>query len=180
MMRAMDDTWTHTAFEVLRHTPLWVWGFLCLLVWIGWRASHAQSQTLGRAAFGPIALCALSLLAGARTGLLAWAAWAGAASLTCGLLLVWQGWTQAHWNASTRRIERPGSWGPMAWMLSVFCFQYSVAVAQALQPALRLSTGFALFTGLVSGAVTGLFLSRLTRLARLAWWPDTQPKSLQA
>jgi hypothetical protein len=168
----MNAAWAHTAFEVLRHTPAWVWGFLGLLVWIGWRASHAQVQTLARAAFGPMALCALSLLAGSRTGLLAWVAWAVVALLTAGLLLRWQGWTPEHWNAVTRRIERPGSLGPMGWMLGVFCFQYGVAVAQALQPALRSSTGFALFTGFVSGAVTGLFLSRLARLARLAWWPE--------
>lgn len=160
-------------FDVLGHTPGWVWSVLAALLAAGALQMRARTIGLARATALPLALMALSL-AGVVTvfGVLApLAAWAvgGVASAT---LVTRSGAPRgARWSAAERVFHLPGSVVPLALMLGIFCTRFAVSASLAMHPDLVHVPAFAASACLAYGAFSGIFGARLLMLWRLSRQP---------
>ena len=158
------------AYQIVLHTPSWVWALLALLSVLGWTQSRPGRTSLTRTVVMPLAMVALSIYGtvsafGATAPVLAaWCAAALPVAWTLSRTALPQG---THYDAGLRRFSVAGSWMPLALMMSIFLTKYAVGVTLAMQPARAHDPVFALAAALAYGAVSGCFFGRAARLWRL-------------
>lgn len=164
--------------EMLRHTPLPIWGVLILLVVLGVSQMRQRTVGLRRTTVLPLVFVAWSLAGVVGTfghqaaALLAWAAGVSTAlALLHGRVDI----RRVRYVASTRQFELPGSVWPLVLMLAIFVLKFAVAVALILQPELHQASRFALGVSAACGFFSGAFLARAVAL-----WPLVQqhPRAL--
>lgn len=148
--------------DILRYTPLWVWGLLVLLVALGAAQLRTRRVSRGRLLALPAVLLMLGLFSTAtsfREPLAALVAWALALGLGG-----FAGWhllqPRATWDAATRTLLLPGSLLPLALILAIFLLRYAGAVALVMHPAWRASLAVALPMSAAFGTLSGLFVGR--------------------
>jgi hypothetical protein len=157
--------------EILRHTPLWVWGLLGALVVLGLAQARAREVSLTRVTVLPLVLAALSLsgvlsaFGHLPIALLGWTAGIAAALTTGRNIIPVRG---ASWSASTSTLNLPGSWLPLALILGLFAIKYFAGVTLVMHPQLASDPVFAGLCSLGYGVFSGLFLGRALSLRRLA------------
>ncbi|WP_317204990.1 DUF6622 family protein [Janthinobacterium sp.] len=152
--------------HIIGHTPLYVWAILALLVQRGVSASRDRDMSVRKLCIIPLVMTALSLQGIASAfGMdgvapLAWLAGALAAAA-----LLWRMGAPAGVTADPARgmIRQPGSWTPLALMLSIFCLKYALAVSLAMAPELRHAPLFTLAVCALYGVFSGVFAGRLLR-----------------
>lgn len=161
---------------IIQRTPLWVWGLLAGLLWLGASQLRNRKAGLARTLLTPLAMTGLavygvaSAFAPAGQAAAALVAWLAAATALAALAL----WFQPTPPAGTQYLPQarsfcvPGSPMPLALILGIFLTKYFVGVELALQPALAGSSEFALQIGVLYGMFNGLFAARALRLWRLA------------
>ena len=162
--------------EILKHTPVWVWGLFALLVYLGAMQSRTRTFSPARLAILPAAMLAFSLygvlsvfgasvpaIAAWLTGLVA-SAWA---IVALGLP------RNATWSEETRTFSVPGSWLPLGIMMAIFFTRYAINVSIALDPSLKQAAGFLPAVGLTYGASSGYFLARALNIRRRMKLPST-------
>jgi hypothetical protein len=159
---------------ILQHTPVWVFGLLLALIALGVSQSFARSVTLRRITVLPLVLITWSLSGvtmsfGASPlggqALLAWVTGVAAS------VLVLRGRVDVSavtFSAAERRFQLPGSWVPLALMLSLFVLKYGAGVSLAMAPQLRQSLPFVVTASLAFGAFSGVFLARALALWSVA------------
>ena len=156
------------AWQVLIHTPLWVFPLFAYLVWLGIKAMQPRTTTIWRSLIVPAVFIVwgLSRLLSRQQDfvwpLLSWVA--AALALLPVALLTTQPFELDH---KTGEITRPGSVVPLIRNVTVFTLQYSIAVIAAVDPDGR--TVATLIGRAVSGATTGYFLGRTIALLRQYW-----------
>lgn len=169
----MNTTASHPApslSDILAHVPVWVWAILALILVLG--TQQSREQFIGRARL--LILPAVWLAFGAwgiaaSFGLSAAAALAWASGLLLSSLAVRRlGWPgQATFLQAQARFRVPGSWGPLALMLSLFAAKFALGISLALHPdwaaRLPVAAGFSLLFGLLGGAFVGRALNILAR-----------------
>jgi hypothetical protein len=154
--------------QILKNTPPWVFGLFFVLLYYGWLQSRTRSIGIGRLALLPLIMIGLSFFAVSTTfgaNPAALAAWAGGVALAVALIHMLfrpAGFAVA---APGGRITQPGSWLPLALMMTIFFTRYAVTVLMVFNPPLRQSAPFAAGIALLYGFLSGLFLAR----ALLAW-----------
>lgn len=159
------------SMQILRGTPVWVWGLLALLVAIGVSQSMPRSVSARRAYVVPALMVALSLGGVASTfgarpaALAAWAAGLALAILAGVDAVAPRG---ARWVSAASRFELPGSWLPLALILALFCVKYGVGVGLAIAPALAANLHFEVGIAFAYGVFSGLFAARAVALRRIA------------
>ena len=154
---------------IVRHTPLWVWGLLFVLVRAGWRQTVVRDVTALRLLLLPAAIGALSLasaaLAFGRTGpggvLGAWITGAVLGFAAHGAVPPTPGSARANPDGSFR-VE--GSYAPLALMLFVFFARYANGIALAMHPALATQRAYALAASLAFALPAGVLASRSRRV----------------
>lgn len=158
-------------FEILRHTPTWVFVLFFVLLALGYFQARPRTAPRATIAILPAFMLMLSLygvlsaFGVAVTGLIAWL---GGAALAILLGQRFAAPRDASYSAATRTFSVPGSWLPLALMMAIFFTKYGVAVALARNPGL---SAVALFIGCVSlvyGFLSGLFFSGVLRMWRMA------------
>jgi hypothetical protein len=153
------------AYQILIHTPLWVFPLFAYLVWQGIKAMRPRTTTIWRSLIVPaiFIIWGLSrLLSGDRHGIGPLVSWtvAALALAPVGLLMA-KPFALDH---VTGQINRPGSPIPLIRNVTIFALQYTVAVIAAVDPdGLTMAT---LIGRAVSGAMTGYFLGRTVALLR--------------
>lgn len=166
----------------LAATPVWVWGLLAALLVLGYTQTRRRQASLLRVALMPAAMTAFSLwglvshFAATRNFELVATAWAVVATTVLGLVAA--GAPTGQYDPATRRFSLPGSWVPMALILSVFSLNYAANVALALQPGLVHHVGFGLGLGAASGLFAGVFTGRAARVLKLAMGPAGPVRTL--
>lgn len=169
------------AFEIIRHTPYWVWFALAFLLRRGYVMSQPHRIAQARVTLLPAVMLLLSLTGvisafGVRPEvLLCWAA-AGLA------LAIYEAQRRgpipgASYLPQERAFAMPGSWMPLLLFLLIFAVKYGVGVTMALHGPLSRSGGFALGAAVAYGSISGVFLGRALRLwqvRRLA--PSWEPR----
>jgi hypothetical protein len=159
------------AHSILSGTPTWVWFLLVLLLSLGLRQTLTQTATLRRITLMPAALVALSLY-GTVTVFgdqpLALLVWAKAAAVSAYLVLRRPAATGTRFDLASQTFTLPGTWAPLALMMTIFCTKYAVGITNAINPGLLHSTTVALVVSAIYGLSSGMLIGRALRLWRLA------------
>lgn len=155
------------AWQILVHTPIWVFPLFAYLVWLGIKAMRPRTTTIWRSLIVPAVFIVwgLSRLLSGRDYAWPLAAWLGAAAalLLVGLLTA----RPIELDHTTGEIKRPGSVVPLIRNVTVFALQYAVAVISAVDP--HDATTAAIVGRAISGGTTGYFLGRTIALLRQYW-----------
>lgn len=165
-------------FEILRHTPFWVWGTLMLLVWLGLAQSVARQVTLRRVIVLPLGMTALSLhgtFAVFDAAYWSWALWLGAAALAVAWFASSELPVGVRYDAPTRSFHVPGRWEPLVLMMLIFCTRYVVGVVLALHPELTRDPAAAAMVASIYGALSSVFIGRMVRMLRSARSSESKP-----
>ncbi|MDA9436630.1 DUF6622 family protein [Bradyrhizobium sp. CCBAU 51627] len=151
------------AYQIVIHTPFWVWMLLAYLVWQGIKAMQPRKMPIWRALIVPVVFIVWGV---SRIGvghqesawpLLAWIA-AALVLLPVGVL------TPRPFDVDhkTGEIIRPGSAFGLIRNLVVFALQYAVGVISAVDAGDR---ALAIIVGrAISGATAGYFLGSMIAL----------------
>ena len=161
-------------FQIVSHTPVWIWGLLALLLALGLKQSRRATLSLKRVIILPVVMTGLSILGTisafgtAPTGLLIWAL----AAIATGCV-VWQRPPPAgtRYDAASESFVVPGSWLPLALMMGIFATKYAVGISLAMHLAFVQEAAFVMGTCALYGAFSGVFIGRAARLCGLAWAP---------
>lgn len=145
------------AYQILTHTPVWVWILLTYLVWQGFQGMQPRKTPIWRALIVPVVFIAWGMSRigfGAQDGawpLIAWIA-AALALLPLGVLTP-RSFDVDH---AAGQIIRPGSPFALVRNLVVFSLQYAVGVISAIDASDRAT---AIIAGrAISGATAGYFI----------------------
>lgn len=153
--------------QILSGTPVWVWGLLVVLIVLGAKQLRARVVKRYSVLIAPVAFLFVGLMAAGR-GPIGFAAWAlSLLALTAFTFFVWQPTAGARFDASTDRLNLPGSVIPMLLMLSIFLLNYAVNVALAIKPALRAEPLWQVGPAIILGALSGVFIGRALTLFRM-------------
>ncbi|MBO9645187.1 MAG: hypothetical protein J7603_18920 [Pseudacidovorax sp.] len=165
-------------FQIIAHTPTWVFVVFALLAWRGARQLLTREVSLVGVTVLPLAMIGFALYGVAsafghsQAGLLALVAWAVAAALS-GF------WMQARplsphtrYDPELREFLLPGSVWPLVRMMGIFLTKYVVGVTLVLHPGLAQDSGFALAVSALYGLFSGVFAGGTLRLWRLAIGAD--------
>ena len=152
--------------DILHHTPVWVFGLLAVLVALGLQRLRARDVTPRSLFVLPIVMALLSafgLYQSFGASAIAAAAWAVAiaGSLVVGRSLVPRAGVQ--YSTGTGRIRIPGSWVPLALMMTILFLRYVAAVTLALHPALRVDPAFVAAIAFAYGLSSGAFAALAVR-----------------
>lgn len=156
--------------EIVRNTPVWVWPMLAALLALG--VSQLRTRRVGRTRLMVLPLV-LAML-GLASALTTFAA-VHAAQLAWGLSLAGSAYAasrlvrtgRASWDAAAGELRLPGSWLPLALIVTLFTLRYSAAVALAMHPAWRSAPEVLVPLATAYGLLAGGFLGRAFALLRL-------------
>lgn len=161
--------------QILRNTPVWVWGLLAGLLVLGISQLRDRTAGLLRVSMLPVVMTLFSVsgtvsaLGGTPQRALSIAAWLIAAVLA--FALATRGRHAAHYDPARRLYVLPGSAVPLLLIVGIFLVKYGVGVDLAMAPQLVQDTSYALCVAALYGAFTGVFVGRAARLWRLALRP---------
>ena len=151
------------AYQILIHTPLWVWILLAYLVWQGIKAMQPRKAPIWRALIVPVVFIAWGVSRigfGHQDGQWPLVAWVVAALVLLPLgVLTPRPFDVDH---KTGEIIRPGSAFALIRNLVVFMLQYTVSVISAIDAGDR---ALAIIVGrAISGATAGYFFGSMIAL----------------
>ncbi|MGG7603788.1 DUF6622 family protein [Massilia sp. BKSP1R2A-1] len=150
-------------FQIVTHTPIYVWAILAFLIYRGVLASREREIAFGRMLVIPVLMLALSLQAiASQFGIasVAMEAWTLAAAAIV-LQRVRFGASSTSAGAVPGTVRVRGSWAPLALMMAVFTIKYALAVALAIQPGLADKVPFAAAACGLLGLCNGYLLGQL-------------------
>ena len=157
--------------EILRHTPIWVFGLFFALLALGLLLTRTRTASLLRLAIFPVVLMGLALfgvLSTSSASPAAVAMWM-VVLVTVAVLVTALGIPRGTTYApAAGTFTMPGSWFPLLFIMIIFFTRYAIAVALALHPSLRQTDAFAVCVGAVYGLSGGYFGGRVLTLVRLA------------
>ncbi|XHS76373.1 DUF6622 family protein [Burkholderiaceae bacterium UC74_6] len=164
------------ATAIVSHIPTWVWAILGYIVFMGLKQTGEMRVSRLRL----LALPAFWLCFGAwgvigHYGLVSLPTVLWIAGLGLGLTLMlkadWAGRLGARYDAESSRYVVPGSWVPLALMLSIFIAKFAQGVLLAMHPAWGAMIAVQLGTGLAFGTISGAMLGRSVSVLRTAFTP---------
>lgn len=152
-------------FDIVVHTPLWVWPLMLLVLWLGW--SGSRPRTVHPLRLVPLPLVGLGVTA-------AGAVQSVAPTLTLGGWLVGLlislpiGWLVGRrpgvtWQAD-RKLKIEGSWFMLGFAVSIFAVRYALGVTFGIWPRLATQPVWIAGAGMVGGAIAGIGLGWLAGL----------------
>ncbi|SEK33664.1 hypothetical protein SAMN05216359_101472 [Roseateles sp. YR242] len=158
--------------QILSHVPLYVWGILAFLLVMGRKQSRTNVMTRKRLLVLPLVWVVFGAW-GVQQGFgqtgtanAAMVAWGLGLAASVGVMLV-SGWPgRARYQPATGDFLVPGSWLPLAMMLSIFVAKFAVGMTLGIQPALSHSLVFAIGASLSFGLFSGFFLGRSINILR--------------
>lgn len=162
--------------QILKQTPLWVWGIFAALLYLGYFQSRPHTLAKRRVAILPAIFIGLSAFG-------VWSAFGATASAVAGwgagvaLALVLNRRLRlprvVHYDPAVGKFSLPGSFGPLALMMMIFATRYVVTVALTIDPAFAGSAPFALAASVVYGSLSGAYLARSLRILGAANGPKS-------
>ena len=151
------------------HIPVWVFAILLGLIAIGLR--QTRTRVVKPAVLVSVATGLLVYSAWGVTSAFGWQpapllAWAVGLSVALGLLMRWvapQGLVR-----QGRTVQVPGSWLPMALLLSIFLAKFALGMANGVGAGFVQATWFVLLASAVFGLLSGSFAARALAVHRFA------------
>lgn len=153
-------------YNVVTHTPIWVWGLLTMLVALGLMQSRDHVVSRTRALIQPVALGALSFFGTASA--FGWHAtvqpvWVF--GLALGFMLNQRLMLPRRVTAlPDGRFAIGGSWTPLVLILAIFMLRYIGSASMAIVPQLAEVPLFAAVASALYGLPSGLLAARAHRL----------------
>lgn len=167
-------------YQIVVHTPLWVWAMLVFLVYRGWSVAADRETAIIKVAVVPVVMFGLSglgLYELAHADAVALGV-ASLAALASGLY---------SWNAAGRAgtIAYPergtvflrGSWFPLLLMVGIFAVKYTMGVLQAMHSHYVQGALVAVAVSLLYGLFIGVSAGRVLRILHL--YHQAQPPVAQ-
>ncbi|RQO56357.1 hypothetical protein DBR47_17685 [Paucibacter sp. KBW04] len=155
---------------ILGHVPLWVWAILALLLALGLKQSRDQHLPRARLALLPMIWLAYGVWgvhsafgASAHTLL----AWALALIVSLKLMRELGAPAGSRFDSASQQFFVPGSWLPLAVMLSLFCAKFALGLSLALRPELAANSVVAMGFSALFGALSGCLLGRARNILGL-------------
>jgi hypothetical protein len=161
------------AFEILRHTPHWVWLVLATITLVGAMQLREHRVSRSRLLLAAIGLSAYSLWGTSSVfGAAAAPAWLTGMALA---LLANHAlrWPRTIDVATDGRFVLRGSPWPLLLMWTLFALRYAVAVTLVFHPAWAHAGAMAIGVAALYGALSGLFAARAWRVLQSARWPGS-------
>ncbi|QBB70368.1 hypothetical protein ELE36_08305 [Pseudolysobacter antarcticus] len=157
-------------FQILVHTPVWVWMILAFLIYRGLLASRDREVSRWQMCIVPAVFLWLSLDGIARSfgsqhgAVLAWAF-----GVLAGVGIAWLSFDAQRMSLlpDGKTVFVRGSWKPMLLMMAIFLTKYATGIALAMQPARAQNLGFVVAVCLLYGMCNGMFFAQLLRLFTL-------------
>ena len=146
--------------DIIGGTPFWIWPFLALLLWPGWRAGQPRTIAPGRIFVLPAAvfIMSVSTLIDEAPGPLSVLIWCCGIAAGCGIGFV------AH-RDNGLRVDRdhgllhfPGEWRTMGLISVVFALRYYWGYQSAVHPELVAETGVIMSYLAFNGVLSGIFI----------------------
>jgi pimeloyl-ACP methyl ester carboxylesterase len=152
-------------FDIVRHTPLWVWPLMLLVLWLGW--SSSRPRTVHPLRLVPLPLVGLGVTAAGAlqsvAPMLTLVGW------LVGLLLSLPvGWLvgrrrEVAWQPDGRlRID--GGWFMLGFAVSIFAVRYALGATFGVWPQLAAQPAWIAGAGMVGGVIAGIGLGWLAGL----------------
>ncbi|MET3512336.1 hypothetical protein ABIC63_000096 [Pseudacidovorax sp. 1753] len=161
-------------FQIVAHTPTWVFAVFALLAWRGARQLVTREVSLAGVTVLPLALVGFALYGVAsafghsQAGLLALVAWVVAAAASGFWMQARPLSPRTQYDPELREFLLPGSPWPLVRMMGIFLTKYVVGVTLVFHPGLAQDSGFALGISALYGLFSGIFAGGALRLWRLA------------
>lgn len=156
-------------YQILIHTPLWVWAMLAFLVYRGWSARFDHETAIVKVALVPLLMLGLS---GHGLYELAHAdALALGVALTAAVVSGIASWTVAGKAGTVAYPERGtvflrGSWFPMM-MMGVFAVKYAMGVLKAMHSPWVQGASVVIAVSVLYGLFIGVSAGRMLRILHL-------------
>lgn len=156
--------------QIVFNTPFWVWLLLAFLLYRGFLASSGREVPLRKTLIIPLLMLMLSaqgMLSSFGLTALTAPVWLSCFLLAAGI--VWWRFQAGNMLAQPQRgvIFVPGSWLPMALMISIFMTKYVVGVLLALHPEQAQQAPFAATVCALYGFFSGIFIGKMGRMLQL-------------
>lgn len=158
-----------SVFDIIAHTPTWVWAALVLVIWLGFRRAQDREVTTSRLVLFPLIVVVLALSGLVHAGM-------GPATLEgfgVGVLAGgFAGVALDRRNAAVRlasgRLFLKGEWTSLAVVVAIFVSRYVTTVVSTLDPATAAGGAFQFVTALVSGFFCAMMVVRTGLRLRVA------------
>ena len=167
--------------QIVKRTPIWVWGLLAVLLALGASQLRNRQVTLRRLVITPISMFVFALFgivsafgSSGQLGLVLAAGALAAGGMTA-LVMRAAPLKGAQYDVATRTFSVQGSVVPLLLILGIFLTKYVVGVELAMSPAHTHEASFALPVALLYGAFSGRFAGQVLRLIRLV--PTHKPEA---
>ena len=152
-------------FQIVIHTPLWVWPLMAFVLWLGWYGRRDRVVAPAQLAILPLVGLGTSLatiVQSADPGLaiIVWLV-VLAAGLPVGWLL---GNRRAVRRLDDGRLELAGGWFMLGFGLSIFAVRYALGVLFGLLPALKAEPFWVAVSAGVGGVIAGIGIGWLASL----------------
>jgi hypothetical protein len=154
-------------WQILIHTPLWVWGLLAALLVLGVLQSRPRQVARWQLLALPLALLLLglwSMAPGFAAQPLAAVVWLASLALGMRWGLKLPRAAATRWMPDQQRVHLPGSWVPMVIIMTIFVLRYVTGVAQAMHPEWRSQLHVQALLAVAFGVLSGVFLGRAAGL----------------
>jgi len=149
--------------EIVKHTPSWVFILFFVLLLAGYLQSRERTVRCHMVSILPGAMTGLSLygtISAFGFSPLGLGLWLAGVTIAAGLAAGRKTPTGLSYSTETRTFHVPGSWLPLALMMTIFFTKYAVGVVVARQMPI---VGNAVFIGSISfcyGVFSGIFMAR--------------------
>jgi hypothetical protein len=149
--------------EILKHTPIWVFGLFIFLIVLGFKQSKERRVKKLLVLPLPIGMVFLSFF-GVYTSF-------GLAPLPIGVWFITLA-SMSYFMVEYFPVEKvsfssisgsflvPGSWLPFVLMMAIFFTKYIVGVLSVLHPTVVMSAVFVVSISLIYGLFSGMFIAR--------------------
>ncbi len=153
-------------FQIVAHTPLWVWPLMLFVLWLGWRGLRPRIVLPARLAILPLVSVGTSIagIAQSMQPGLAFAGWAVALLAALPLGYAIGGQRAVRLRPEDGRLEIAGGWFALCFGVSIFAVRYALGVLFGVLPALRAELLWICLSGAVGGFVAGIGMGWLANL----------------
>jgi len=152
-------------FDIVSHTPLWVWPLMATVFWLGWYGRRERIVPPLRLAILPLVAFGVSVatLVQSTRPALAAAGWLVAllAFLPLGYAI---GRRRAARWLDDGRLQIAGGWFMLVFGMSIFVVRYALGVLFGVLPALKVEPFWIGLSGGVGGVIAGIGLGWLAGL----------------
>ncbi len=149
--------------QILQHTPLWVFGLLVGLIFLGYSQTKTRKISTRRLAILPVAMLGLSasgVWSSFGASLLGFIAWLSGISIMLAVFALLEYPKNIAYSPKEQLYTIPGSWAAFTLIMLIFFTKYTVAVLLIRNSTLHQSTFFIIGICTLYGLSSGWFFAR--------------------